>query len=125
MATHKIYFVRSTKEFIKIGRTTTSLEERRSTMQVGNPRKLEWYGYIECNCNASPQSHECRTENGLHECFKHLRVHEDNKQSEWFEADKRLLDHINKLKSDGKLCCDDGKKFNGEWVDGFGPGSSQ
>ena len=125
MATHKIYFVRSTEKYIKIGRTTTSLELRRSSMQVGNPQILEWYGYIECGCNASPQSHKCPTENDLHESFKYLRVHENNKRSEWFKADKRLLEHIDKLKSNNKLCYDDGKKFNGEWVDGFGPRSSQ
>lgn len=94
-------------------------------MQVGNPQILEWYGYIECGCNASPQSHKCPTENDLHESFKYLRVHENNKRSEWFKADKRLLEHIDKLKSNNKLCYDDGKKFNGEWVDGFGPRSSQ
>ena len=125
MATHKIYFVRSTKKFIKIGRTTTSLEARRSTMQVGNPIILKWYGYLECSCDASPQSHKCPTENKLHVCFKDLRVHKDNQRSEWFHTYKRLLEHIDKLKSDNKLYYDDGKKFNGEWVDGFGPRSSQ
>lgn len=123
MATHKIYFVRSTKDFIKIGRTTISLEERRSTMQVGNPKILEWYGYIKCSCDASPQSYKCPTENNLHESFKNLRVHKNNKRSEWFKADKRLLKRIEKLKSDHELYYDDGKRFNGEWVDGFGPRS--
>ncbi len=124
MATHKIYFVRSTKKFIKIGGTKQSLEIRRSEMQVSNPIILEWYGYIKCSCDGTPQSATCRTENNLHECFKYLRVHKNNKRSEWFKADKRLLEHIDKLKSNNKLCYDDGKRFNGKWVDGFGPRSS-
>ena len=95
-------------------------------MQVGNPIILEWYGYLGCSCGGDPQYGTCRRENNLHERFDSLRVNKEyNPDSEWFEADRKLVEHIDKLKSDNKLCYDDGEKFNGKWVDGFGPRSSQ
>lgn len=119
MSTHKIYFVRSTDKYIKIGIVKkTSLKERRSAMQEGNPIILEWYGYLECSCDAPHQ--KCYEEDKLHKCFDGLRVNKEyNPDSEWFKADRKLVEYIQKLKYDGKLHSvkNEGKKF--KVIDGF------
>lgn len=111
--------MRSTDKYIKIGIVKkTSLKERRSSMQEGNPIILEWYGYLECNCNAPHQ--KCYKEDKLHESFDSLRVNKEyNPDSEWFKADRKLVEYIQRLQYDGKLSTvkSEGKKF--KVVDGF------
>lgn len=70
-----IYFIRQRNQFIKIG-TSTSVNDRVKTLQTGNPVKLRVKAIL-------PGDH--KTETGLHEMFKHLRV-----AGEWFRYTDEL-----------------------------------
>jgi fumarate reductase subunit D len=67
---------------VKIGKTTTDPQKRLSTLQTGNPRKLELLHQFECR---NPD----RLEKYLHKLFASKR-----ERGEWFrleELDKKIL----------------------------------
>lgn len=78
-----IYFIRSYNQFIKIGYSVDP-DYRQRCLQTGSPMKLHLQATME-GCY--------QTESGLHEMFKHLRVH-----GEWFRYTDELKWFIRTVK---------------------------
>jgi hypothetical protein len=79
-----IYFIRSYNEFVKIG-TSIDPEERKTTLQTANPKKLHIQAVLE-------GSYE--TEKGLHELFEKHRV-----RGEWFRYTEEIKWYIRAIQA--------------------------
>lgn len=74
-----IYFIRSYNEFVKIG-TSIDPEDRKSSLQTANPKKLHIQAVLEGSY---------KTEKGLHELFEKSKV-----RGEWFRYTEEIKWYI-------------------------------
>jgi hypothetical protein len=80
--TSRVYFVQadSGDGLIKIGTTSSRVEDRLRTMQTGSPVRLKVLGTV---------PGDSRVESQLHLMFSDIRMH-----GEWFRPEARLLEYI-------------------------------
>ena len=86
-----VYFIKEkdSSEFIKIGFTDRTVDDRVKELQTGNPRELELEALIE--------EGDLQTENRIHNRFSDLR-----KIGEWFHFREPLVAFVNDVKAGTK-----------------------
>lgn len=82
-----IYFIQNSDGYIKIGRTSTSMEDRMKSLQTADPHPLKVLLFI---------IDSKYSEKHLHLLFDKYRF-----SGEWFEPAQEILDFIDMCKSDG------------------------
>lgn len=93
-----VYFIRETgTQFFKIGATSDSIETRTVQLQVGNPRELKVFGFVECE---EPMEKEKEIHNIWFD--RHIR-------GDWFSfTDAQAFDIIKA--HEGQCCVDNTAK---------------
>lgn len=83
-----IYFIRSYNEYVKIG-TSIDPEDRKSSLQTANPKKLRIQAVLEGSY---------KTEKGLHDLFEKSRV-----RGEWFRYTEEIKWYIRAIQQNPQM----------------------